>query len=110
MTETLLIIFMLVERFHIFIPAHLPREAQGDGAARVGIVLELPREGGYRINGTPAAAAELGPRLAAIFEHRSVRLLFVRVAPGRTYREFIAAADVARGVGAQAVALMPPPR
>ncbi|MGH9258662.1 MAG: biopolymer transporter ExbD, partial [Acidimicrobiales bacterium] len=66
----LLIIFMLVERYHLVIPAHLPREARGDDPGPERIVLELPREGGYRINGTPAAAAELGSRLAAIFEPR----------------------------------------
>ncbi|MEO8138436.1 MAG: biopolymer transporter ExbD [Gemmatimonadota bacterium] len=104
----LIIVFLLLERELIYIPAEVlpptPREVNGgDGQ----IVLELKGDGSFAINGQPIPAQQLAIQLSAIFRNRPTKLLFLRVSPDRSYQEAITAMDVARGAGVELLAWMP---
>jgi biopolymer transport protein TolR len=105
----LLISFFLMQKDRNVIPAVVPApqlSIRSDGAP---LVLELTAAGGFRLNGQPIPDLALEAQLAAVFEARPVKLLFVDAAGDRTYQEVVTAMDRARGAGAQVVALMPAP-
>jgi biopolymer transport protein ExbD len=104
----LIIIFLMLERELIFIPADVPPPASppSDGGGGQ-VVLELKADGSLAINGQPIPSEQLALQLAAIFHDRPRKVLFLRVAPNRTYQEAITATDVARGAGVEQLAWMP---
>ena len=111
----LLVIFMLtlhrpVRRLVYAQPPVPPNDSAA--AAAPPIVLEVWRGGGYALNGAPVARAALGARLAAVYEGRPVKALFVRGDRAASYQEVLEAMSVARGAGVRAIALVggPPAR
>ena len=68
------------------------------------IVLELVNGGGYQLNGQVIPLGQLSDQLAAVFRARPVKILFLKTGPGRSYQEFIQAADLARGAGVMTIA------
>lgn len=106
----LLIVLLLLQQTHSVLALHLPPPGDrplGPGAVTAQLVLDLRADGSCTLNGTPVAPGALAPRLAEVLADRPVKLLFVRVAPGRRYGEVIDAVDLAKGAGAQAVGLLP---
>ena len=87
----------------------LPVTVPAQGPSRVPvtpIVLELPTTGGYLLNGQVIPVAQLADQLASIFRARPVKVLFLKTGTDRSYQEFIAAADLARGAGALTIAVV----
>ena len=70
------------------------------------VVLELPGTSGYLLNGQNIPAAQLSEQLASVFRTRPARILFIKTGAERSYQEFIAAADRARGAGAITIAVV----
>jgi biopolymer transport protein ExbD len=70
------------------------------------IVLELANGGGYRLNGQVIPLGQLSDQLAAVFRTRPVKILFLKTGSGRSYQEFIEAADLARGAGVMTIAVV----
>lgn len=102
----LLVVFMVLsqERTTIRSPVSPPTGPE-HGPSQ--LVLQLPDAGGFLLNGQPIPDLALEAQLAAAFEGRPAKLLFVDAGGERTYQEVITAMDRARGAGAQVVALMP---
>ena len=103
----LLIAFMILSRDRYTIRTPVAPAAPVRHADDRQIVLELPDEGGFRLNGQPIPDEMLDAQIAAAFEQRPAKLLFVDAGGERIYQEVIAAMDRARGAGVQVVALMP---
>ena len=71
------------------------------------IVLELLPDGGFAINGQSVPDDRLEATLEEIYRPRTMKLLFIKSAPQRTYQEVVTAVDRSKGAGVQVVALMP---
>jgi biopolymer transport protein ExbD len=71
------------------------------------IVLELPDEGGYRINTQPVPTDQLAQQLHTIFDPRVKKLLFVKAGQARKYQDVIQAMDIAYGAGVQGIGFTP---
>lgn len=104
----LLIIFMvaaLVGRRTL--PGTVPAPDR-TGSAQPQLVLNIGPAGDYTLNGQPVPAETLATVLEGAFRQRPTRLLFIRTDPGRSYQEFVTAADLARKAGARIVAAVSP--
>jgi biopolymer transport protein ExbD len=107
----LLIIFMITlplsrRAFDVQVPAEQkqqPKQAQQSAQ----IVLELRADGSYAINNEPVPLALLDARLHQIFDQRPAKLMFIKTAPSRKYRDVIQAMDIARGAGVQVIGFTP---
>ena len=107
----LLIIFMITlplnrKTLNVQIPPDDP-PVQTAQANPDQIVLDLGADGGYAINSQPVPKDQLATQLHAVFDPRPAKLLFIKAAPARKYREVIEAIDVARGSGVQIVGFTP---
>jgi biopolymer transport protein ExbD len=104
----LIIIFFVMQRVLIFIPAQVPPPAMG-GPRPVGaqIVLELKADGAWAINSQPIPDEQLDTQLRAIFVNRPAKLLFIKVAEERPYQDMVTAMDRARGAGVEVLAWVP---
>ncbi|MGH7673901.1 MAG: ExbD/TolR family protein [Gemmatimonadales bacterium] len=71
------------------------------------IVLELRADGSYAINNEPVPLEQLDARLHQIFDQRPAKLMFIKTAPTRKYRDVIQAMDIARGAGVQVIGFTP---
>jgi biopolymer transport protein TolR len=71
------------------------------------IVLEMPDNGSYLINGQPVPKDQLDAQLHAIYDPRPAKLLFVKPGTGRIFQEVVQAMDVARGAGVQVIGFTP---
>ena len=87
------------------LPVHLAADAPA-GPVATPIVLELADQGGYRLNGQAIPGAQLSDQLAAVFGTRQVKVLFIKMGPNRSPREFIHAAEVARQAGVATIAVV----
>ena len=86
------------------LPVTVPAET---GLAPVApIVLELPGNGGYLLNGQTIPLAQLADQLASVFRTRPAKILFIKTGADRRYQEFITAADLARGAGVVTIAVV----
>ncbi len=105
----LIIIFMVMMRGLIFIPAEIPAPAEAGRPSRTDpqIVLELLGDGSFAINSQPVPTEQLDTQLHAIFDDRIVKLLFIKAADNLVYQDVVTAMDVARGSGVQVLALVP---
>jgi biopolymer transport protein TolR len=104
----LLVIFMLAQQVRLIVPVSVPPpERPNAGPQTPQIVLEQRSDRSYAVNGTTVAKADLGGRLAAVFEGRGSKLLYIRTAAGWKYGEVVEAADIARGAGVQVIGYMP---
>lgn len=71
------------------------------------IVLEMPDNGNYLINGQPVPKAQLDAQLHAIYDPRPAKLLFVKPGQNRIFQDVVEAMDVARGAGVQVIGFTP---
>jgi biopolymer transport protein TolR len=71
------------------------------------IVLEMPDNGSYAINGQPVPKDQLDAQLHAIYDPRPAKLLFVKAGQNRIFQDVIEAMDVARGAGVQVIGFTP---
>ena len=107
----LLIIFMITlplsrRAFDVQVPPeqkNQPRQQQQSSQ----IVLELTADGGYAFNTQPVAKAQLEAKFHELYDNRPAKLLFIKSAPNRKYREIVEAMDVARGAGVQVIGFTP---
>lgn len=96
----LLVIFMLAQPLlQKGIDVQLPIETKTDNPTSSQIVLEIDRQGNYRINTRPVAKQNLEQRLREIYTGRPDKVLFVKADGEVIYQEVIAAMDAARGAG-----------
>jgi len=107
----LLIIFMITlplsrRDFEAQVPPEQQSKTKSPPSSQ--IVLELMADGTYQINRQPYTHDQLLSAMHQIFDPRPVKLLFVKSAPNRKYRELIDAMDIARGAGVQVLGLTPP--
>ena len=107
----LLIIFMITQplsRMSMRIqvpPPPQPTAAPPTNANQ--IVLEMPDNGSYSINGQPVPKDQLDAQLHAIYDPRPAKLLFVKAGQNRIFQDVIEAMDVARGAGVQVIGFTP---
>ena len=102
-----LVIFMIINaRVRQVIPVQVPPPENG-GRGEAQIVLELLGDGTYAINSQPMPDDQLDAALAAIYQNRPGKLLFVKAADNRRYQEVIGAMDRARGAGVQVIGMVP---
>ena len=105
----LLVIFMLSIQFRYVFQVNVPPPAERKVHTKPSahVVLDLPADGSYAINGTTIGFSELATRLAALTEGGQRQIIYVRAAPKRKYGDVIRAVDIAKGAGWQLVGYMP---
>ena len=105
----LLVVFMLSMQFRTLLPMNVPPPADQSkpGRATPQLVLELNADGTYAINGSVTALEALPMRLRELTEGGRRKLIFVRAAPRRPYREVVRAVDLAKGAGFEIVGYVP---
>ena len=109
----LLIIFMMTitqqrKAMDVQIPAEQQVEREQSQAQSDQIVLELRNDGSYAINNTPLDFSQLDASMHALYDQRPAKILFVKTARNRIYRDIIAVMDIARGAGVQVIGFTPP--
>jgi biopolymer transport protein ExbD len=72
------------------------------------IVMELGGDGSYSINSDTVAFEGLDAKLHEVFDNRPAKLMFIKTARTRPYKDVIEAMDVARGAGVQVIGFTPP--
>jgi biopolymer transport protein ExbD len=97
----LVIVLFSRQSIHVAVPA----QDAGDQIAPQ-ILLDITPSGSYQLNGQPVPGDLLAPMLGAALQERAVKLVFIRTAPERSYQDFVTAAGIARGAGANMVALV----
>jgi biopolymer transport protein TolR len=107
----LLIIFMITlplsrRAFDVQVPAE-QRDQPKTKSQSDQIVLELRPDGTYAVNNVPVTLPGLDAKLHEVFDQRPVKLMFVKAAPNRKYREVVEAMDIARGAGVQVIGFTP---
>jgi biopolymer transport protein ExbD len=107
----LLIIFMITlplsrRAFDVQVPAE-QRDQPKTKTQSDQIVLELRPDGTYAVNNVPVTLPGLDAKLHEVFDQRPVKLMFVKAAPNRKYREVVEAMDIARGAGVQVIGFTP---
>lgn len=70
-------------------------------------MVEIAQDLSLTVNRQPVAFEELGERLAAIFNSRAEKLVFVQGHPDLDFRHVARAIDVSKGAGISRVGLMP---
>jgi biopolymer transport protein ExbD len=108
----LLIIFMITlplsrRAFDVQVPPEQRQQQQQQQQSNQ-IVLELRPDGSYAINNQPYVLSQLDGALHQIFDPRPAKLLFIKSAPNRKYREVIEVMDIATGAGVQVIGFTPP--
>ena len=106
----LLIIFMITQPLsRKVVEAQIPppETAAVNQPTATQIVLELTADGGYAINTNVVPKDQLDAQFHALYDARPVKLLFIKSAPDRVYKEVIEAMDIARGAGVQVIGLTP---
>lgn len=71
------------------------------------IVLEMPDNGSYLINGQPVPKDQLDAQLHSIYDPRPAKLLFVKPGQNRIFQDVVDAMDVAMGAGVQVIGFTP---
>ena len=108
----LLIIFMITlplsrRAFTVQVPPEQKQRQQQQQQSNQ-IVLELTADGGYAFNTQPVAKGQLDAKLHELYDNRPAKLLFIKTAPNRKYRDVVEAMDLARGAGVQVIGFTPP--
>ena len=107
----LLIIFMITQplsRMTLRVQVPPPPQPSATPPAQSNqIVLEMPDNGAYLINGQPVPKNQLDAQLHAIYDPRPAKLLFVKPGQNRVFQDVIEAMDVARGAGVQVLGFTP---
>ena len=71
------------------------------------IVLELKEDGTYAINATPVTLAQLDNAVHALYDQRPAKIMFLKTARNRRWRDVITAMDIVRGAGVQVIGFTP---
>ncbi len=105
----LLIVFMAIAPVRqTGLDAAIPQNASSQSPAPENpVVLEISRDGVWRLNSKPIAASSLAQSLSGILERRSDRVLFVKADADLDYAVVASAIDAAHGGGIDRVALLP---
>lgn len=108
----LLIIFMITlplsrRAFEVQVPPEQRQQQQQQQQQSSQIVLELRADGSYAINNQPYAKTQLDRALHEIFDPRPAKLLFIKTAPTRKYRDVVEVMDIATGAGVQVIGFTP---
>jgi len=105
----LLVVFILSTQYRAILPVNVPPPADQPttGRATPQLVLELKTDGSHAINGSATPLDALATRLRELTEGGKRKLIFVRAAPRRSYREVVRAVDLAKGAGFEIVGYMP---
>lgn len=107
----LLIIFMITQplsRMTLKVQVPPPQQPTNSPPSQSNqIVLELPDNGSYSINGQPVPKDQLDAQLHTIYDPRPAKLLFVKPGQNRVFQDVIEAMDVARGAGVQVIGFTP---
>lgn len=105
----LLIIFMAIAPIpQSGLDAAIPQTSNQENASPENpIVLEIAKDGGYRLNSQSVGQPALQDRLASVFERRADRVLFIKAADALDYSVVSTAIDAAHGAKIDRVALMP---
>ncbi len=72
------------------------------------IVLELKDDGTYAINATPVTLSQLDRAVHALYDQRPAKIMFLKTARNRRWRDVITAMDIVRGAGVQVIGFTPP--
>ena len=107
----LLIIFMITlplsrRKFDVQVPPEQKQKQQQQSQSNQ-IVLELTADGGYAFNTQAVAKEQLDAKFHELYDNRPAKLLFIKTAPNRKYRDVVDAMDVARGAGVQVIGFTP---
>ena len=106
----LLIIFMAITPVQpVGLDAAVPRDA-ADAMARPPenpVVLDIARDGSYRLNSEAVLHGSLQDRLSRIYERRAERVLFVKADDRLEFAVVAAAIDTAHAANIDRVALLP---
>jgi biopolymer transport protein TolR len=106
----LLVVFFVINVLRLRLVQDLPLPSPVSESPQRGssqLVLELRSDGSFALNQQPVPAAALQDYLREVLAGRPSKLLFLRADSSRTYQEVIDAMDLARGVGAEGIALVP---
>ena len=107
----LLVIFMITQpmlRKVMEIQVPVEEQSQATSQPSSNIVLEIKPDGSYAINTQPVDKTGLAAKFHEVYDVRPDKLLFLKVANNREYREVIEVIDVARGAGVKVFGLAPP--
>ena len=107
----LLIIFMITlplsrRVFNVQVPPEQKQKPQQQQQSSQ-IVLELTADGGYAFNTQMVPVAQLEAKFHELYDNRPAKLLFIKTAPNRKYRNVVYEMDVARGSGVQVIGFTP---
>ena len=107
----LLIIFMITQplsRMSLQVQVPPPPQPTASPPSQSNqIVLEMPDNGSYLINGQPVPKDQLDAQLHSIYDPRPAKLLFVKPGQNRVFQDVIDAMDVAMGAGVQVIGFTP---
>ena len=107
----LLVIFMISQpllRKVLEIQVPMEEQSQATTQPSSNIVLEIKADGSFAINTQAVDRAGLNARFHEIYDVRPDKLLFLKVANNREYKEVIEVIDIARGAGVKVFGLAPP--
>jgi biopolymer transport protein TolR len=107
----LLVIFMISQpllRKVLEIQVPMEEQSQATTQPSSNIVLEIKADGSFAINTQAVDRAGLNARFHEIYDVRPDKLLFLKVANNREYKEVIEVIDIARGAGVRVFGLAPP--
>ncbi len=108
----LLIIFMMsITQNRKAMDIQIPKEQevqQEEQQASDQIVLELKADGTYAINATPVTLTQLDRAVHALYDQRPAKIMFLKTARNRRWRDVITAMDNVRGAGVQVIGFTPP--
>ena len=105
----LLVVFMISTQFRTILSVNVPPppDVTKTGRSSPAVVLELREDGSFAINGTATATTDLSARLRELTEGGQRKLIFVKAASRRPYRDIVRAVDLAKGAGWEIVGYMP---
>ncbi len=72
------------------------------------IVLELKQDGTYEINGTPVSLSQLDNAVHSLYDQRPAKIMFLKTARNRRWRDVITSMDIVTGAGVQVIGFTPP--
>ncbi len=107
----LLIIFMMtITQNRKAMDIQIPEEQKAQQEQQLEsdqIVLELKEDGTYAINATPVTLSQLDNAVHALYDQRPAKIMFLKTARNRRWRDVITAMDIVRGAGVQVIGFTP---
>lgn len=106
----LLVIFMITQpMLRKVLDIQVPVEQQSATVSQSNnIVLEIKDDGSLAINTQAVDKSGLSARFHEIYDQRAEKLLFIKAANNRQFKEVIGVIDIARGAGVKVFGLAPP--